>query len=143
MRVNIRRMVVSLARTVIASIAVVVMVACGRAWWIVETADERIHQNAVAALVPDDPNIRTVQPSADVLASAEDNRLPDDPSGTTAAENILLLGLDTRPANSTGPGGGTSQSDVIMVAHVSADRQRLDLVSIPRDLMIPAPTCKA
>lgn len=108
--------------------AIAVVLASGVAWWAVDRVDSSIAQRSVDALAPDDPNIRVAPAAAD---------------GATAAENILILGLDTRPADEVAPGTGTSQSDVMMIAHISADRQRVDLVSIPRDLLIPAPTCKA
>ena len=107
-----------------------VLVASGAGWWMVGRADESIAERSVDALVPDDPSIRSGIADG---ASA----------GDAAAENILILGLDTRPADDVPPGEGTSQSDVTMIAHVSGDRQRVDLVSIPRDLIISAPTCKA
>ncbi|WP_395729746.1 LCP family protein [Nakamurella sp.] len=109
-------------------VAAAVVLASGVAWWAVDRVDSSIAQRSVDALAPDDPNIRTA---------------PAAGGDTATAENILILGLDTRPADQVAPGEGTSQSDVMMIAHVSADRQRVDLVSIPRDLLIPAPTCKA
>lgn len=137
---RISRSAVAVGRALVAGLAVVVMAASGTAWWLLGQADDQLQSNAVAALYPDDPNIRT----APVTAAAAQSDGTADPGDTAgAAENILILGLDTRPPSQTAPGTGTSQSDVIMIAHVSADRQRVDLVSIPRDLMITAPTCKA
>lgn len=117
-------------RTLALVVAAVVVLASGVAWWTVDRVDSSIAQRSVDALAPDDPNIRTVPAAGGA-------------TGTGTAENILILGLDTRPADQVAPGAGTSQSDVMMIAHVSASRQRVDLVSIPRDLLIPAPTCKA
>lgn len=118
------------ARAVVLVVTAAVLLAAGVAWWKVDQVDSSIAQRSVDALLPDDPSIRSAPATtADGTAAA--------------AENILVLGLDTRPADQVAPGAGTSQSDVMMIAHVSADRQRLDLVSIPRDLLIPAPTCKA
>lgn len=137
---RISRSAVAVGRALVAGLAVVVMAASGTAWWLLGQADDQLQSNAVAALYPDDPNIRTAPVSA-AAAQSDGTADPGDTAG--AAENILILGLDTRPPSQTAPGTGTSQSDVIMIAHVSADRQRVDLVSIPRDLMITAPTCKA
>ena len=117
-------------RALILLVTAAVLLAAGVAWWKVDQVNSSIAQRSVDALLPDDPSIRS-----DAATAAD---------GTaTAAENILVLGLDTRPADQVAPGAGTSQSDVMMIAHLSADRQRVDLVSIPRDLLIPAPTCKA
>lgn len=114
-------------------LAAVVMIGSGVAWWAVDRVDSSIAARSVDALQPDDPHIRTA-PSVGAGSAG---------AGTAGAENILILGLDTRPPDQVAPGAGTSQSDVMMIAHVSADRQRVDLVSIPRDLIIAAPTCRA
>ncbi len=58
------------------------------------------------------------------------------------AENILILGLDTRGKGENGVGPGTSQSDVIMIAHLHAGHRSMSVLSIPRDLYVPAPACK-
>lgn len=47
------------------------------------------------------------------------------------AENILILGLDTRGDGEGGVGPGTSQSDVIMLVHVHAGHRQLSVLSIP------------
>lgn len=119
------------------------LVAAGAGWVVLNRADEQVQANAVTALVPDDPHIRVNGPAAAGAGSAAGVGDAATEPATGPAENILILGLDTRPPEKVKPGEGTSQSDVIMVAHVAADRQRVDLVSIPRDLLIPAPTCKA
>ncbi|WP_262283519.1 LCP family protein [Micromonospora sp. MA102] len=48
------------------------------------------------------------------------------PSG---ALNVLLLGLDQA--------GGGRRADSVLLVHVPADRSRLYLVSLPRDLLVP------
>ncbi|MFG3603519.1 LCP family protein [Micromonospora chersina] len=54
------------------------------------------------------------------------------PSPTpTGALNVLLLGLDQ-----TGAG---RRADSVLLVHVPADRSRLYLVSLPRDLLVPIP----
>ncbi|MEU4367259.1 LCP family protein [Micromonospora chersina] len=54
------------------------------------------------------------------------------PSPTpTGALNVLLLGLDQA--------GGGRRADSVLLAHVPADRSRLYLVSLPRDLLVPIP----
>jgi LCP family protein required for cell wall assembly len=62
--------------------------------------------------------------------------------------NLLLVGTDTR----TGQAGfdsksgladssGAGNNDVNMLLHIAADHQSALLVSFPRDLMIPIPSC--
>jgi LCP family protein required for cell wall assembly len=61
------------------------------------------------------------------------------------AENILILGSDTR----VGQGGGfgssavlnTDHSDTLLVVHIAADRQWADVMSIPRDSWVSIPAC--
>lgn len=50
------------------------------------------------------------------------------------ARNFLLIGSDTRD-----PGSERGRSDVIVVMHVSDDRQRVDLVHFPRDYFVEIP----
>lgn len=127
-------------RAAVLALTAVVLAASGIGWFILDHAEQQIQRNAVSALVPDDPNIRSTGGDDAVRAAAAIDGSTVQPG---VAQNILILGLDTRPPEKVKPGEGTSQSDVIMIAHVSADRQRVDLVSIPRDLLIPAPSCKS
>jgi len=58
--------------------------------------------------------------------------------------NILVMGTDSRAgANGdlTGDDPGGSRSDTTFIAHVSADRDRITFVSIPRDIFITIPDC--
>lgn len=60
------------------------------------------------------------------------------------AQNILLLGSDFRGDENTDfavSGVEGMRSDTSIVAHISADRERVELVSIPRDSMVERPTC--
>lgn len=54
--------------------------------------------------------------------------------GNQQAVTILLLGSDRRP----GEGWGT-RSDAIMLARIDPARQRVALLSLPRDLIVPIP----
>jgi LCP family protein required for cell wall assembly len=60
------------------------------------------------------------------------------------AENILVIGSDTRYGQGTGYGTGlvTDQSDTLMVVHIPADRQWAEVMSIPRDSWVNIPSCK-
>ena len=57
--------------------------------------------------------------------------------------NILIVGSDTR-ADQAGIGGvdeGGELNDVTMLLHVSEDHTSAVAVSIPRDLIVPVPSC--
>lgn len=60
-----------------------------------------------------------------------------------SAVNVLILGSDDRSGANAAIGGANDgmHSDTTIVAHISADRSRVELVSIPRDLVIDRPTC--
>lgn len=59
------------------------------------------------------------------------------------AFTILLVGSDTREGQvyQDGEGLDGELNDVTMMLHVSADHQNATVVSFPRDLMIPIPSC--
>lgn len=63
------------------------------------------------------------------------------------AVNVLILGSDTRSgANNVDNSEGSedvavARSDTAMVLHMSADRSRIDVVSIPRDTLVSIPEC--
>lgn len=62
-------------------------------------------------------------------------------------ENFLLVGSDTRagakPQDNVGTQAqeGGARSDVIMLAHIPADRKRMVVVSLPRDVRVDRPEC--
>ena len=69
---------------------------------------------------------------------------PDDPF-TGRSLNILVLGTDLRGGENTeiaGAGDGGMRSDTTMLVHVSGDRSRIEVVSIPRDSLVDIPACK-
>ena len=100
-----------------AAVAVVVLVAgaVGVAWW-------RLEGNITRLDLSDD------------LAS-------DRPTQQEGPLNILLIGSDTRVGQGTSDESQVSgaRSDTTLVAHLSADRQHVTVVSIPRDSMVPIP----
>ncbi|MEN3306013.1 MAG: polyisoprenyl-teichoic acid--peptidoglycan teichoic acid transferase [Micromonosporaceae bacterium] len=53
----------------------------------------------------------------------------------TGAVNVLLVGIDARPAQTTQP----SRSDSIIILHVPASHDRAYLVSVPRDTLVHIP----
>ncbi|WP_369369642.1 LCP family protein [Promicromonospora sp. Populi] len=69
--------------------------------------------------------------------------LPEDPNAGTPL-NIVLMGSDSRSgANDALAGGGEmgARSDTTIVMHISGDRSRVELVSIPRDSTVDVPSC--
>lgn len=89
--------------------------------------------------------VHTVDLAALLGSEREDNGSKDAYKGQ--AVNILVLGSDTRSGdnnvdNSQGSEDvAISRSDTAMVMHLSADRSRVDVVSIPRDTLVSIPSC--
>ena len=61
-----------------------------------------------------------------------------------AAENIVVIGSDTRYGQGSGYGTGlvTDQSDTLMIIHIPADRKWAEVMSIPRDSYVRIPACE-
>jgi LCP family protein required for cell wall assembly len=58
------------------------------------------------------------------------------------AENIALIGSDTRAGLAADAGGlATDQSDTLMIIHLPADRKWAEVMSIPRDSYVNIPAC--
>lgn len=56
--------------------------------------------------------------------------------------NILIMGSDARGGQAVSNDGTEGmRSDTTMLMHISKDRSRIDVVSIPRDTMVPIPSC--
>lgn len=73
-------------------------------------------------------------------ASAAD---PEDPHAGQAL-NLLLVGVDDREGDNArfGSAGQSGvRSDTVILAHVAADRSRVELISIPRDSWVSIPSC--
>lgn len=56
--------------------------------------------------------------------------------------NVLLIGSDSRERTDPNSGISGMRSDTVMLVHISADRQRADFVSIPRDTLVDIPSCQ-
>jgi LCP family protein required for cell wall assembly len=133
-------------RILVAALAVMLLLVAGTEWVIKARADAVLAHNQISALDTDDTNISptTAVPTTDAAGMT-----------TTAApapehyraENILLLGSDSRASAEDAALGGANKdpggSDVVMVAHLSGDRSHVTVVSIPRDTYVEAPECKA
>lgn len=92
---------------------------------------------SVADLVAPPPTTGLATPGAVGHAVDADDPWPG------RAVNLLLLGTDDRSGENAAlagadPGGG---SDTALVVHLSADRSRVELVSIPRDTKAQIPAC--
>lgn len=68
---------------------------------------------------------------------------PTVPAVAYNAENILIIGSDTRsgPDGSYGDANGGARSDTTILLHISKDRTRAVAMSIPRDAMVHIPAC--
>jgi LCP family protein required for cell wall assembly len=69
----------------------------------------------------------------------------NDPAAPPSKElNLLVLGVDRRRPEAYGKAGPDSaRTDTMMLAHLPADRKKITVVSLPRDLMVQIPSCKA
>jgi LCP family protein required for cell wall assembly len=57
------------------------------------------------------------------------------------AENILVIGSDSRQGTTAAALDSTDQSDTMMLIHIPADRQWAEVMSIPRDSWVNIPSC--
>lgn len=73
------------------------------------------------------------------------NRTPPD-SYDGRALNILIIGSDSRAGKGnqtlTNNDDPTERSDTTMIMHISKDRSQVNVVSIPRDLIVDIPACQ-
>lgn len=80
------------------------------------------------------------------VSDEQNKATPDSFEGR--AVNILVVGTDSRNGASGNIGAGDEdevpglRNDSTMVVHVSADRSRVQVVSIPRDTLVDIPSCK-
>ena len=66
----------------------------------------------------------------------------DTPAVIDGPINMLIVGSDTREDQGSDFGEVESElADVIMLLHISADRTNASVVSFPRDLLVPIPSC--
>ncbi len=87
-------------------------------------------------------NIEAVDTDS-LLATVERPEVVSDPNAG-APLNILLMGSDDRGGDNgsiVGDGEAGMRSDTTMVMHISADRTRVEVVSIPRDSTVDVPGC--
>jgi len=81
----------------------------------------------------------------DLVVAAPTPSATPDPADAAAgrAVNVLVLGSDQRDGANEAIGGAEEgmRSDTTIVVHVSADRSRIEMVSIPRDSLVDIPEC--
>lgn len=89
----------------------------------------------------DNVDVSALLDGVDGLPSAP-TKDPEDPKAGLPV-NILLMGSDDRSGENAAIGGeaGGVRSDTTIVMHISADRTRVELVSIPRDSLVDIPSC--
>ena len=58
------------------------------------------------------------------------------------AENILVIGSDSRQGTAAAAVDSTDQSDTMMLVHIPASRQWAEVMSIPRDSYVNIPSCE-
>lgn len=78
--------------------------------------------------------------SVDVQVGSDAER----PKPATDAENILVIGTDSREGlgRTYGDEGSTGHADTTLLFHIAKDRSNATALSIPRDLMVPIPECQ-
>lgn len=101
---------------------------------------------ATAVLVKTVGNVEQVDNEALVAPETERPPAPvPDPQDPLAGlpVNLVLIGSDDRSGANEAIGGAEEgmRSDTTMLLHISADRSRVELVSVPRDLRIAIPSC--
>lgn len=84
---------------------------------------------------------------SDAPAPTTSDSASPDPADANAGKaiNILLMGDDDREGENGKIGGKVTKgmrNDTTIIMHISADRSRVDLVSIPRDAQVDIPKCK-
>lgn len=86
-------------------------------------------------------------PAPTETTESDPNPTADTPSDPNAGEpiNILLIGSDTRIGENAELGGLAGlegmRGDTTMILHISADRSRIEVVSIPRDSEVRVSDC--
>lgn len=87
----------------------------------------------------------TVSDVSDLVVGGPEVEEPKDPDDPFAGKalNILVMGTDYRDAENAAIAGEEEgmRSDTTFIVHVSGDRTRMEVVSIPRDSLVDLPAC--
>ncbi|MFI5615848.1 LCP family protein [Streptomyces sp. NPDC051567] len=108
-------------------VVLLLLAGAGTGWWLYNKLDGNI--------------------TADAAAAAELERYERErpAHAVSGAENILVIGSDSRAGRANGRYGrdeDSQRSDTVILLHLSADRGSATAVSIPRDLMTDIPSCR-
>lgn len=90
---------------------------------------------AVWGFVRDAQTVNLGSPTPDAATAAAGSQSID------GELTIFLSGSDTRKGQSLDDGEEGELSDVNLLLHISADHQNATIISFPRDLMVPIPSC--
>jgi LCP family protein required for cell wall assembly len=75
------------------------------------------------------------------LVDASGNTVVPQIGAIEGSFNVLLAGSDSGGGNTAYGVRGENLNDVTMLLHVSADHQNATVVSFPRDMFVPIPSC--
>ena len=114
-----------LLRNVLLSLLAVMLFATTGGWAVYQDLQSRLKTQDVDGLLGND------RPDG-----------PTDHSFEGRAVNILVMGSDSRNGQVVDDGTEGMRSDTAMIVHLSEDRSRMDVVSIPRDTLVDIPACK-
>ncbi len=94
-----------------------------------------VYQNAISQI--------EVQDLDGLVAEQVTPKNPSDPFKDEPV-NLLLMGTDIRDGTNADIGGSVSgmRSDTTMLVHISADRQWIEIASLPRDTFVDIPSCQ-
>jgi LCP family protein required for cell wall assembly len=88
-------------------------------------------------------NIQSVDADKLLGEDRPEKVVPEDPNADEPL-NIVLMGSDSRGGENSGvvdDGTEGARSDTTMIMHISSDRTRVEMLSIPRDTTIDVPSC--
>ena len=116
-----------------------------RAVGMVTTAALVFVGSAAVATYVDFQNSLDVSDVSALVDPPETPLAPPDPNDPYAGQalNILVMGTDYRDEENAELAGAEEgmRSDTTFVVHVSGDRKRIEVVSIPRDSLVEIPPC--
>jgi|GEM_PF-6282904 len=123
------------AKVVLIIVLCVALVTAGLVALFYNKLNNRIDRASVDGMLPNN--------RPPVVASAVQQHSVGDPFAGQA-QNILVIGSDSRAGANSSVSNDTDdgqRSDTTFILHVSADRTRVQVVSIPRDTLITIPQC--
>ena len=127
---------------VVAVVSVFVLAVTGIYWNIVRVGNAGLDSGSVDAGIGGGSSLITARPDG----SGTDGG-PAGPTPVYQPENFLLVGSDTRSGDNNIDGAaaeleGVTNTDSMMLLHISGDRQHIYAVSLPRDMWAPNVPCE-